>query len=722
MGKLNLKQKLLISSLGCLVLFGGVLLMQFERGISQQMENVEMSFVLHAHNLRGSISNVFQKNYNGVQVIAKNSALKSGTLEEKEFILNEMVSLNPKFDLLFLTDAQGNFIASNNLNSNGEKIKTDFLKGYNFKNENWFKAVHSGKTVEDTDKMIFGSFMSEMAVDDHATQVYGKKRFGNYFVTEIQDEYGDKLGYLSAFVNINWLEAEILDIAKAMSASGISNSEIMVLNKEGQVVSHLKNDGKLNRDFNSWIQKKNFYQDEILKNYLINKKEIHFIETHYENSKKNLVYTYSPLHHQKFVNSIGWGVLVGVDEETAFKSIYRSRSVFYATIAVVIILCGFLLYVILNKLSVQLLSIAERLKKASNSLDTSLNPLNDNSGKLRESAVEQASGIQETVSTLDEIYAMVKANTESAFKSAELSNESSTNSKKGKEILSTLLRSIDQIQICMNEIKEQVEKSNDKVNSITNVIDEISTKTKMINDIVFQTKLLSFNASVEAARAGEHGKGFSVVAEEVGALAENSGKAAKEIEDMLQTSIRHVNEVVNESQRGMENSMQKSIKEVEHSIEISKECDRILSVIVGNVSSMSEMSQSISSASKEQEMGVSGITDAMSQLNEITNENTIIAQSTFECAEIISNETNRLKEVVKGLETLVDGGIEVVAPSNIDVPEKETYNAIEEPVFEEPQIEEANEIEVEKVVNIETARKDPIDDLPDEDDSRFKEV
>ncbi|EQC49763.1 methyl-accepting chemotaxis protein [Bacteriovorax sp. DB6_IX] len=94
----------------------------------------------------------------------------------------------------------------------------------------------------------------------------------------------------------------------------------------------------------------------------------------------------------------------------------------------------------------------------------------------------------------------------------------------------------------MNGIKNSNEailtttsEGNKKINEIVSVINEISEKTKVINDIVFQTKLLSFNASVEAARAGEHGKGFAVVAEEVGNLAQMSGKAAEEMVKFLES-------------------------------------------------------------------------------------------------------------------------------------------------------------------------------------------
>ena len=70
------------------------------------------------------------------------------------------------------------------------------------------------------------------------------------------------------------------------------------------------------------------------------------------------------------------------------------------------------------------------------------------------------------------------------------------------------------------------------------IIQEIEDKTKAIDEIVFQTKLLSFNASVEAERAGEHGRGFSVVAQEVGNLAQLSGKSAAEINEILKRKYK----------------------------------------------------------------------------------------------------------------------------------------------------------------------------------------
>ena len=154
------------------------------------------------------------------------------------------------------------------------------------------------------------------------------------------------------------------------------------------------------------------------------------------------------------------------------------------------------------------------------------------SSKLSESTTQQAASLQETVASIDEISAMIQRNADSAMSSAKSSENSTKTAQEGKEKVELMLESIHSISQNNSDMIEKMEKSNKDISDIVKLIQEISHKTQVINDIVFQTKLLSFNASIEAARAGEHGKGFAVVAEEVGNLASMSGKAAKEISEM----------------------------------------------------------------------------------------------------------------------------------------------------------------------------------------------
>ena len=123
---------------------------------------------------------------------------------------------------------------------------------------------------------------------------------------------------------------------------------------------------------------------------------------------------------------------------------------------------------------------------------------------------------------------MVNKSVDNANSSTEKANLSHEIATEGRESVNQMRLSMQDIENSINHMSHQVGESNEQIENIVKIIGEISNKTAIINDIVFQTKLLSFNASVEAARAGEHGKGFAVVAEEVGNLAQMSGTAAKE--------------------------------------------------------------------------------------------------------------------------------------------------------------------------------------------------
>jgi methyl-accepting chemotaxis protein len=291
------------------------------------------------------------------------------------------------------------------------------------------------------------------------------------------------------------------------------------------------------------------------------------------------------------------------------------------------------------------------------------------SDKISAASSQQAAGLQQTVASIDEISAMVARNADSAASAANTSVITTKSAQNGKHRVEEMLDSIHAISAGNDEINHQMQKSNSEISEIVNLIQDISLKTQVINDIVFQTKLLSFNASVEAARAGEHGKGFAVVAEEVGNLAAMSGKAANEITAMLSKSVQRVTDIVDGTKDLMDKLIRESKQKVEQGTSTAKQCSTALDDILVNVSSMTEMVREISVASQEQSEGVREINRAMSDLDQVTRANSEVAQASSITASDLKAEADKLALIVSELTAMVQGGAakvpEVTIPKNV---------------------------------------------------------
>lgn len=300
--------------------------------------------------------------------------------------------------------------------------------------------------------------------------------------------------------------------------------------------------------------------------------------------------------------------------------------------------------------------IVEGLNENARQVSSASSQIAASSEELSQAATEQAASLEETAASIEEMSAMVKKNSDNAVSAAGTSADSQKKAVRGKGVVEQMLGSMTEIDASNNQIMGQINHSNQQMTEIVKVIQEIGNKTKVINDIVFQTKLLSFNASVEAARAGEHGKGFAVVAEEVGNLAAMSGNAAKEITTMLESSIQKVEGIVSETKVKVEALIQEGKTKVEGGMRVARDCAEVLDEIVKDVSSVSEMAGQISSASQEQSQGVHELTKAMNQLDQATQQNAATSQQTASAAEELSAQAGSLRTAVELLATTIQGG------------------------------------------------------------------
>lgn len=342
--------------------------------------------------------------------------------------------------------------------------------------------------------------------------------------------------------------------------------------------------------------------------------------------------------------------------ETRINS-FKERQLFESLIAALGLLgaCLFAGY-FLNRMIGRLRSFIGTLSSSSQQIADNSAMSADSATRLSEASTEQAASLQETMASVEEISAMVSQNAESANKTKEAVDANQVVAQQGSQSVAEMMTAIEEIRETNDEILSQMEVSNKQFAEIVGIISSIGQKTTVINEIVFQTKLLSFNASVEAARAGEHGKGFAVVAEEVGNLAQMSGNAAKEITEMLTDSIKKVNEIVEQTKTRVDRLVETGKDKIIMGQSTAQKCKEALDQITANAQGVAGMVAEINHASKEQAQGVQEINKAISQLDKVTQQNSSVAQQSSDQAESLSTESTSLAHTVRDLVSFIEGG------------------------------------------------------------------
>lgn len=285
--------------------------------------------------------------------------------------------------------------------------------------------------------------------------------------------------------------------------------------------------------------------------------------------------------------------------------------------------------------------IAGELLTTAQSVKTSSISVTSASQILSEATTEQAAAIEETVSSMEEMSSMLAQTAQNTETTLTVAEEGQREGERGKTVLNKMLTAMDEIHA-----------SNERLESIVKLIEEIKTKTKVINDIVFETRLLSFNASIEAARAGAHGKGFAVVAEEVGKLATMSGKAAEEIRSLLESSTTEVSNVVRGTQ-----------ERVNAGREVSQDCQSVFESMSTSLQKIGEAVRMITAATKEQESGVRQTNQAMSEMDQVTQRNSGNAETLATQATELSSGATSLMGSIEHLQEIIFGGSSAVTPA-----------------------------------------------------------
>jgi len=299
--------------------------------------------------------------------------------------------------------------------------------------------------------------------------------------------------------------------------------------------------------------------------------------------------------------------------------------------------------------------IIGNLKSCATNAQQHSQDLQATSKSLSANASEAALSISGTASAVEEITSMIEKTSQNAVQSQDRSGKSQQSVQLGQESANRFTNSMQDLDNGIVSVDNGISELLKALENIAQFMQAINEKTKLTNDIVFQTKLLSFNASVEAARAGEYGKGFSVVAEEVGKLAVMSGNTSKEINDIVTQSTARVKEIAAAAKSKFEGLLQQNRHNVEQGNSSVQEFNGVFDQIVTNVGEVATMINEIAEASKEQSKGIREISKAMSQLDQATQENSKSSEEVSTASLSMNEQVENLLNVVHSLEELLKG-------------------------------------------------------------------
>ncbi|ONN67174.1 methyl-accepting chemotaxis protein [Herbaspirillum sp. VT-16-41] len=257
----------------------------------------------------------------------------------------------------------------------------------------------------------------------------------------------------------------------------------------------------------------------------------------------------------------------------------------------------------LVSMNTSLRRIVSQVRSGTDTIATASGQISSGNLDLSSRTEEQASSLEETASAMEELTSTVRQNAENARQANQLALSASTIAEEGGNVVRQVIQTMGRIDT-----------SSKKIVDIISVIDGIA----------FQTNILALNAAVEAARAGEQGRGFAVVATEVRSLAQRSATAAKEIKTLIDNSVEQV---------GLGSGL-------------VQQAGVTISEVVSSVQRVTDVMAEISAASNEQTQGIEQVNQAITQMDEVTQQNAALVEEAASASHSLSHQTRQLSELV----------------------------------------------------------------------------
>ena len=277
-----------------------------------------------------------------------------------------------------------------------------------------------------------------------------------------------------------------------------------------------------------------------------------------------------------------------------------------------------MLFASLQRMQQSLIGTVGAVRDGAESILIGLQEISEGNNDLSSRTEQQAASLEETAASMEQLTATVKQNADNARQASQLARDASATAAKGGELAGDVVTTM-----------HDIANSSQKIGAITSVIDGIA----------FQTNILALNAAVEAARAGEQGRGFAVVAGEVRNLASRSAQAAKEIKVLIDESVSRV----------------------KHGSVLVENSGSTMQDIVRSVTRVTDIMGEIASASDEQSRGIEQVTQAVTQMDQVTQQNAALVEESASAATALEEQAITLADAVAVFRLADDN---FVAPGN----------------------------------------------------------
>ncbi|WP_248858550.1 methyl-accepting chemotaxis protein [Lelliottia sp. AC1] len=254
----------------------------------------------------------------------------------------------------------------------------------------------------------------------------------------------------------------------------------------------------------------------------------------------------------------------------------------------------------INSLSSNIATLVREIRASSQTAMTLSEQLSSRSAELSVKTEQQSASLIQTAASMEQMAASTRNNADNTRLASERANHATVQARKGGELMGQVANNMQSITECAQQMTEII---------------------SLIDGIAFQTNILALNAAVEAARAGDHGKGFSVVAGEVRNLAHRSAEAAKSIKSLIDVTSNNVTQGVT----------------------VVAEAEKNMHEIVNGSGHVSKLMDEISASTSEQEKGISQITQALSELERVTQSNVAMVDELSGSSDVLKNQVIELQ-------------------------------------------------------------------------------